>query len=74
VRYLHIHEDEQLDEEQFAGWAKQAGPTARRTNVSDYAVATLAYKLTPFALAGRSPNTAASAKPAARLVAMASWN
>jgi len=24
VRYLHIHEDDQLDEAQFAAWVKQA--------------------------------------------------
>jgi hypothetical protein len=24
VRYLHIHEDDELDEEQFASWVKQA--------------------------------------------------
>jgi hypothetical protein len=24
VRYLHIHEDDQLNEAQFAAWAKQA--------------------------------------------------
>jgi hypothetical protein len=24
VRYLHIHEDDQIDESQFAGWVKQA--------------------------------------------------
>lgn len=25
VRYLHIHEDDKLDEDQFVGWVKQAG-------------------------------------------------
>jgi hypothetical protein len=25
VRYLHIHEDDQIDEAQFVAWVKQAG-------------------------------------------------
>jgi hypothetical protein len=34
VRYLDIHEDDELDEAQLAAWVKQAKPTARQTNVS----------------------------------------
>ena len=34
VRYLDIHEDDQLDEAQLAAWVKQASRFARRTNVS----------------------------------------
>ena len=34
VRYLDIHEDDELDEAQFAAWVKQASRVARRTHVS----------------------------------------
>ena len=34
VRYLDIHEDDQLDEAQLAAWVKQASRIARRTHVS----------------------------------------
>jgi hypothetical protein len=34
VRYLDIHEDDELDEAQLAAWVKASQPIARRTNVS----------------------------------------
>ena len=34
VRYLHIHEDDQLDEAQFAAWVKQASQLPGETAVS----------------------------------------
>jgi len=29
VRYLDIHEDDELDEAQFVGWVKQASPAKK---------------------------------------------
>ena len=34
VRYLDIHEDDELDETQFAAWVKQASKLPGETNVS----------------------------------------
>jgi len=34
VHYFHIHEDEQLDEAEFAAWVEASQPIARRTIVS----------------------------------------
>ena len=46
VRYLDIHEDEELDEAQFASWVKQASRVARRTNVSGGRATTIVKKAT----------------------------